>query len=495
MLQLRLNWDLDNTVPTVYKRFDMNPIGARRLNDVGNIRTLYLEGAFTPLAYNDINLIQKTYGIQDDDMFETCQTDLLETFNNLAQDDLCIIKMYTTNNNLDNYFNSLDRDLFINVSEPIQTLYNKAMAQTSLRECLLNDAFTKVKISKTKHMIVLISNYQDVNQATDIFLTLGLIPVIFTDYKDRFDENEIEYFKTLVNRSQVKRISNVKATETFNAVVNSTKYTDKLIEMRTQTAIKNVVQSRITRARNTIDQAERDANSYLRSYNDTLNRFYEAQRTLANLEANSESVTEEVKLALKLEGIENVRLSGDDTFVIGINVPLTYFDSDEVECTIRNIHQDWIKQFYSDLFIEQKYKLYIYTEFYFSYTQREYQRPSDLSLNVLKQQKALFNPHTFFFRCLGDYQPKLVDAQAKQDILLHNNIALASAKSINFRDGAVIGRFTTWLNEYVNNQNNYYGIDPGDIECLEDEDGIRHTIKEIYFNTTQEPTVLEPHDL
>ena len=46
-----------------------------------------------------------------------------------------------------------------------------------------------------KNIVVLVSNYSDDEQASDYFLTIGLIPILFPNLKEKFSEEEMEYFK------------------------------------------------------------------------------------------------------------------------------------------------------------------------------------------------------------------------------------------------------------------------------------------------------------
>ena len=495
MLQLRTNYEIDNTVSREYKVFNDNIYGKTWLQNIGRITKGMHDMALMPLAYNNISYRDITIGVDNAEEFEAYNPEINALFENLGQDTYGYVRVYTPE--VETIFNQIDSDIFINVPEAVQGLYDKAMTQASLRDVRTPEPITKVKIARTKHLVVLVSNYPNDPQMSDHFLTIGLIPVLFPDWKERFNEKEIEYFKALVNRSQVKRISNVKVTEVFNDIMNSQKYLDKLTEMRTQTAINNVVQSRIRQARATVSNAEASARNYLDNYNKTLNSYYEAQKTLNHLEECKEELKDEIKLAINLEGIVGIRSSGSQ-FVVCIDVPLQFFDTEEAECVIKNIQREWIKKMFTDLFIEQKYTMHIYTEFYFNFEQgANYYKPEQISYAELNKQNALFNPHTFFYSCLGNYLPKLIEAQAKQDFLMHNNIALASAKSINFRDGAVTNKWIEWFENNIVTpfQSNYYNVDCGNIKCLEDENGNRYSIKELYFTGPEEAPVIEPVDL
>ena len=101
----------------------------------------------------------------------------------------------------------------------------------------------------------------------------------------------------------------------------------------------------------------------------------------------------------------------------------------------------------------------------------------------------MFNPHIQYYSCLGDYLPQIIEAHAKKDLVLFNNLAIASTRSINFRDGAVMNR---WLDTLSNNHmENYNSIDLYDIKCLEDEDHNLHSIRELYMSEARE---VELHD-
>ena len=107
--------------------------------------------------------------------------------------------------------------MFVPVSDTIQSLYTKCLTQITARE---EDRYTdldNLKLcmykSKVGNHIVSIQNFSDYVQASDIFLTIGLLPIFFPDFKETLNEEELEYFKGLVTRSQIKRISNVTVTE------------------------------------------------------------------------------------------------------------------------------------------------------------------------------------------------------------------------------------------------------------------------------------------
>lgn len=489
MLQLRANdFEFDSLIPSEYKRFDYNILGTTGVPNVGYIRSKYVESALAPLMFNEIGIFQQTYGLDDTYTLQNAIESIEEVYTNLSQTRLGLLRIYT--NNVDETYNNLTNDLFTLPPTAVQELYNKCMDQVESRE-MVTDVKTKIKLMKGKHIVVLVTNYSDQNQASDYFLTLGLVPVLFPDWKERFNELELEYFKVLVNRSQVKRISNVKPVEAFDNLVASNKYNNLLTTMKLKAAIENIVANRISNARRVLQDSDARATSLLQQYQNVKAEYYKANDTLSNLEKNREDAIEELNAAINMEGVVNAQQYDASMLKITFCAPATFFNTDEAELVVNNMPDIWVKQLFNDVFVEQKYKLMLVSEFYFSFEEgRRFREPGAVDTNILTKYNAMYNPHTYFFSCLGDYKPQLVDAQAKQDLLIFNNLALASTKSINFRDGAVINRWRETLNSYSTN-GNYMTNTIMNLKCLVDEEGNRHSFNDIYFQPATELEVEE----
>lgn len=490
MLQLRTNnYEFDSLISNEYRRFDYSLRGATHVPGVGYIRSKHVECALAPLAFNEIGIYQQSYGLNDTYTIQNAIADIEEVYTHLSQTRLGILRIYT--DKVDETYDNLTSDLFTSPPTAVQELYNKCMDQVKLRENLEGDAKTKIKLMRGKHIVVLVTNYPDDNQASDYYLTLGLVPVLFQDWKDKFNELELDYFKVLVNRSQVKRISNVKPHEAFENIMFSNKYRNLLSSMRLRTTIENIVASRISNARRTVQDSDQRATMLLQQYQDIKAKYYEASITLSNLEKSREDVIEELNIAINMEGIVDAQQYDNATLKIILCAPATFFNTDEAELVVNNMRDNWVKRLFNDVFVEQKYKMMIVSEFYFSYTEgRRFQGPGEIDTALLTRYNAMYNPHTYFFRCLGDYNPQLIDAQAKQDLLMFNNLALASVKSINFRDGAVINRWKDALYSYSEN-NNYQSNMIMNMKCLIDEEGKSHSFNDIYFPPAVELEVEE----
>lgn len=511
------NYNFDAILDRAYQYFDERM--DNHVPSVPGVRryTMNVSSALMPLAFNEIGIYKKTYGLNYGDTDPEYQynyrdvrsdlyTSLHADYEACKPEQLGIIRVYT--NDVNRFITDIANEQLDYLSaapDAIQSLYNKCMTQVQLREGLTRELHTQVKLFKGKHMLLLVSDFSDVNQGSDIYLTIGLVPVLFKDWADKFNEEELNYFKELVRRSQVKRISNVKAEAVFLEAVSTKKYQDVFEEVKFKQTIERIVRGRIETARDTVGRAERQAADALQMYEQNRRAYYSASKILDNLEQTREDVTDEIKLALKSEGIVDVNTQGYSAFTIMMRTPVTFFDVDEVECYLHNIDSTtWLYQFFTDVFIDQKYKLYFVGQYKFDFDeQHSFNPPGAFSTGFMSQYNGLFNPHTWFFQCLGDYKPRLAEAFAKKDLLMYVNIALASSKSVNFKDGAVMNRWKEWLLYMANNyrgdweQGNY-----ADIKCLEDAEGNMFSLKEIYFEPVQvetaqetEAIAIEPHDI
>ena len=497
MLTLRRNYDFDNVLAREYKIFDSNFAGTNNVPGLRWIRYKNIESALAPLAFNEIGIYQKSYGVDCENYtIETLNEALVQDYENCSNNRVGIIRIYASKENFDTVYNSLETDLFVNPATPIPELYNKCMDQVTARESLNFFAKTQVKLMRGKNIVVLVSNYSDDEQASDYFLTIGLIPILFPNLKDKFNKEEMEYFKTLVNRSQVKRISNVKATDTFNAMCSSQKYEDLIMSVRLQSTITNVVQGRVRQAREKVSALSSEADSTLRHYDQVYRDYLQANKILENLEATTNEVEEEIKNAIKIENIVKVTCQGN-TLIEYIKAPVTFFEADECECVMKNYDEDTpIWKFLNETFIEQKYKLNVLNKFYFNYSQgAPFDKPGSMDSNDLTNYNCWYNPHTHFYNCLGDYEPKLRKLHNEKDLLMYNNVAIASTKSINFRDGAVTRRWLEDITRWINAGSNYtpYGTSLIDIKAFEDKQGNLHSFRELFIDTP-EPVELDVRD-
>ena len=434
---------------------------------------------------------------------EGIKDNLLYKFNNTKDEDVVIITGYIADDTLINKeyeYNFIDKDLWKeHKDDSIITLYNKCVEQTSLRESerQIKNIHQHIRVfqSRSKHIILLLTDYQDYDQESEKLLTLGLTPVLFEDLKERFEPLEINYFKVLVNRSQVKRISNTKATEAFCLLETVESYHDIERTIRYKTLFDNIANARIRIAERQVSDCKSNMENALRNYDSALKKLSEIEIVIEKYKEGTAEIVQELEAISKTKGVYDIQTYTNDTIKITFRVPLDYFDMDEAECAIRNISSSNVKRFLTEVFIEQKYKLYILTDAYYAFTVNENFRDfTAISESMCHEANALFNPHFQFYHCLGNYRPSLIKAMRDQDIIMFTNIGIAAARSINFKDGAVMRQFSSYLANAFSNGDDYIL----NIKCLE-KDGKLYTLKQWLYDNfdeeSEEIQTIEAEDL
>lgn len=378
------------------------------------------------------------------------------------------------------------------VSEEIQGLYYKCLAQVDARNGEEDHTHTStVVINKEYNCVVECVDYDDTDQASTIYLTIGLLPVFMENLRDKLGDDELDYFKRLVRRSQIKRINNSEIGSVFEALTNTSKYRNVLKEVRIKAAISALASARLNSARNTMYQAQDHAQNSLDSYARYKKQYYEAQDIVRTLEGNEEQFREEVSAAISLDAIKDVTVQESTIYTL-FETTLSYYDEEEASLVLDNKLESPAVRLFKQIFIEQKYKLHVVGQYSFSFgSNAMFRSPSSLNTSTMYEHDALFNPHIQYYSCLGDYQAELRAAQAKGDLLIYNNLCVSSLSSLNFRDGTVINRFLNDLddqmeNDYENGNEAIRTLCTG--KCLEDKQGNRISLREWYIVDRKERT-------
>lgn len=432
-----------------------------------------------PLCYNGYDYDHSTKCIDEDNINDTLEA--INNINFINNDEIAIIKLYTRD--VDRVFNSLSRDLYKDTPSVVCDLYDKCIQQAAARDDDANqDPHIKIKISKVGHTVIVVSDIFDYRQRSDYFLTLGLIPVLFKDVAEKLNEIELKYFEALVRRSQLKRISNTEVEALYDELLLLDKYHDQIKDIKFKNFMSTMLNVRIRGAEELKSSAERSAANCLRDYTQYKTTYYQALAELERLKGSEEETKENLLEAIAVEGIADYDVINDCTLEEIIVTPLIFYSEDDAEIVINNIREPFLKKLFTKLFINQEYKMYVNTKYTFSYdTRSNFSKPN--SNCYIEKYNALFNPHIYFYHCLGNYEPTLRDLFAKKDLLMFNNTAIASTKSINFADGAVMNKWKEFLlNEYTN-----YGLENStylNIKALEDKDGNRLSIRDIMEGET-----------
>lgn len=474
-----------------YIYIDCNKLNNYSIPHMGRVDYKCLEHAMLPFIMNNIEINQQTYTYNSDktpanELVQIC-TAINSTFEISNDDQLNIIRVFT--DQPAEVITRIDTDIYKDIPDEINSLYQHCWELHKERNNLDFDPYITVLVSRAKHIILMISNTDDPVQASEMFLTIGLIPRLYEDYLDKFCKSELDYFEKLVARSQVKRINNSEIAELFKTMCVSNKYKTSLKSRSIELLSEDIVTTKRMNIGYQVDDAKSNAEGYLHRYQEALNILYKLQKDMDMLNNHTDEYLETYKMALGMEEVYNAKVSSPYIY-LKIASTVKFFETDEVECVINNMdNNNAAKQIYKDLFIDQKYSLRVMSYFKYRFDGNNQQTDviaGTLYSNDLYENNCLYNPHHQYFNCLGDYKPKLIDAQAKQDILMFVNIAIASVKSLNFRDGAVIGRFTSNINDnfrsYIEGTSNDNVIKFMETKCLIDKNGEEFSLADIYIH-------------
>lgn len=477
-LNARFNRAFRDLLRPSYTNWNNNIIGHQNRINGNYVRRINVGQAMMPYAVNNIELDNSTHIISDNEGHTIADVAArIQEMMDIADRNECqhIFRILTTD--IDS---AVDAMTFLsNPIAGVQDIYGKCAEQVSAREGV-NGVRYVIKV-KGNHVVVF-SNYEDTAQASDIFLTIGILPVLFPAIKEKFSTEELEYCKELVHRSQLKRIVNITVSTFFNKLTNTRKYNDISSEFILTSTVSRIVESKVNNARQTVESSNRDMELYLEHYQSARTRYLKASKLLTDLEGSKQDLKDELRLALKLDTIKNVNVQGENLEMV-FATPVKFFDTDEAECAIRRLEDGFVKQFIKDVFIDCKYKLHVSAVFGYTLADStNWQGVRQINTEEQEMVGGLANPHIQYYSCVGDYRVDLVKAQCNKDLLTYNSVASASTASINFKDGTVMNRWFEKLQYIHDNWQRGYNesVLYKNLQCLETEDGSRYSMYDIY---------------
>lgn len=477
-LNARFNRAFRDLLRPSYTNWNNNIIGHQNRINGNYVRRINVGQAMMPYAVNNIELDNSTHIISDNEGHTIADVAArIQEMMDIADRNECqhIFRILTTD--IDS---AVDAMTFLsNPIAGVQDIYGKCAEQVSAREGV-NGVRYVIKV-KGNHVVVF-SNYEDTAQASDIFLTIGILPVLFPAIKEKFSTEELEYCKELVHRSQLKRIVNITVSTFFNKLTNTRKYNDISSEFILTSTVSRIVESKVNNARQTVESSNRDMELYLEHYQSARTRYLKASKLLTDLEGSRQDLKDELRLALKLDTIKNVNVQGENLEMV-FATPVKFFDTDEAECAIRRLEDGFVKQFIKDVFIDCKYKLHVSAVFGYTLADStNWQGVRQINTEEQEMVGGLANPHIQYYSCVGDYRVDLIKAQCNKDLLTYNSVASASTASINFKDGTVMNRWFEKLQYIHDNWQRGYNesVLYKNLQCLETEDGSRYSMYDIY---------------
>jgi hypothetical protein len=477
-LNARFNRAFRDLLRSTMSNWNYDVIGYQSRIHGNYVRRLNTDQAMMPYAVNNIEIVNTTHIISEYEGHTIADVALrIQEMMERSDEAEChhIFRVLTTDIDA-----AVDAMTFLEAPiTGVQEIYGKCAEQVSARQGVNNVRY----IAKVKgNHLVVFANYEDTAQASDIYLTIGILPVLFSDIKEKFEQAELEYCKELVHRSQLKRITNITVSTLFNRLANTRKYNDISSELLLTATVTKIVESKMSAARYTVDTAHNDMDRSLDLYQTARNKYLKATKLLTDLEGSKADLKEDMQLALKLDTIKNVNVN-HELLDIMFSAAVKFYDTDEAECAIKRLSDGFVKQFITDVFIENKYKLHVSAVFKYTLADDPgYQGLRQVSIDEQQYLGGLANPHIQFYSCVGDYRITLVKAQTDRDLLMFNSVASASTTSLNFKVGTVMNRWFEHLQYIHDNYQRSYDATVlyKDTQCLETPDGNRYSLYDIY---------------
>ena len=407
-----------------------------------------------PYLFNIDKYIQDTIILQEtlDSTFDMdIINQIIVAYTNIAvenQNHLIYLRMYANDYTcLDDYFANLDGWL-VHESDNIAALYGKTMLDTKDRNEVYNIPNMGARIiNSLEHNIVIeVVNYDDEEQASDYYLTLGIIPMLFENIKELLNEDEKNLLKEFIRRSQVKRIRNVECENLYYRVYTSNKYQDAMKDFRFKAQIEAILNSRRSRVRRRINEAMNAREDALQRYQNALRELETATNMETQLQ-NDDAIKEEISMVTRMQPVIDFDVQGDNIYIT-LRTNLEYYDPDLLDITLSRNQDRYdsaiTTQFFRDVFIDEKYKYYVMNRYPFNIADGNLSLPQSIVYTCYNRNlNALYNPHIEYYKCYGSNETQIIKAHRDKDLIGYVNALISSLKNVNFADSAV---FSRWYN-------------------------------------------------
>lgn len=363
---------------------------------------------------------------------------------------------------------------FINLPRRGDLSYVKKVCQDTNERNTTTDFKFSLAYDADNLIVYELITQQDLEQASDVFLTIGLLPIFFPTLKEKLDELELIYFKELVRRSQLKRINNADITAKFKDMIESKKYKESIEDVRLKRLLEHMVEFRKTTFETKLTELDYKIRDILYSYDRLLNEKEEVNKNLAYVNTYYEDAKESLTEVLNIKSVVHIEPKASSSMALVIKTPIEHYNPEEAEVILNGFYEQAelnsrLYELLRDIFVHQKYKLNVMFKFIMHATERDWQSHESLSLESYKEYEAFNNPHLQNYRCYGSYAVPLRQAHISMQHAIYATVATACLSNINFADAPVIRRF---INDLKNN-------DWQQIKAIEDKEGNTWSIKEL----------------
>lgn len=375
-----------------------------------------------------------------------------------------VINVYYVYRDINNVFDYLDTELGRYSSE------HPTGDMLSLSVGFKEDRYHRVRIYKTLGATYVFTNHR--MSAQFVRRLYAVVPVLFDDVFPADNELAVNVFRNIMGTCEGWL-------ETIKAWVDENLDEDKITADEIRRVFGEALRAQKSTVNNTITRLRRDLENALVTYTRTL-KDLEAQNTLYQNLYDSTAATEMMDEFLNFI-VEKEKESCKLTKVgnrlrLDIVAPLTNYSVAEANNIIRRqIDDPTLKQLMQDIFVEQKYTLYMSTSMYWD-IMACYQgnNPIQAERHGTYCTKGVPNPHHYYFSCYGDNTPATVKAMQNGQYIAAYLQLKASVGSFNWTDGPVAGSF---LSAIRNTEDHYWNA----ADAIKDNETDQlYSFKELY---------------
>lgn len=311
----------------------------------------------------------------------------------------------------------------------------------------------KIRVGKLENNIIVMSNRTiDRNRYNQIFLGLALIPMFYEQIREQLTIPELDLCKQMIRFTQLSRKPRQ---DLLTAVVNVEKqaYIQDIIYTLEKEQYFNMLKDTITAApRSRLEHAKAAFDNAKQTYVETLNTLQRAEREyFAATNEDTQEVEEGIKTFLKHPNL--IKIARDNGRLYAwFKTPLDIYDQDYVDCLLDKMpDNDHFKILWKELY-EKEQGYFISSSIYCLIIDNDYgsrvqvlrDRPYE---NDRQEYKMGFNPHHFFFNCLGQFEVTINETLKSNNYAVLGDLLATCTRSINLADSAVLSRFKSYLNE------------------------------------------------
>lgn len=304
------------------------------------------------------------------------------------------------------------------------------------------------------NMIIMSNRNLDRYRYAHNLLAFALLPMQYEAIKEQMTEKELTLCKQMIRYTQLSRKPKQ---DLLHAIIDveSQEYIQKIIKELEKEQYFILLKDSITEApRNRLASAERQFNDAKSTYQQALESLKRSQREYfaATMEENDD-IIDGIKTFLKNPNIIDIRRDNNRLYIT-VKTPLDIYDPDYVECILRNLNDnDNFKRLWKGLYEEDNGYFISSSVYCLNLIGDDYRNRITVMRDYpyqdeRREYKVGFNPHHYFFNCLGQFEVTINEAIKDNNFMILGDLLATSTRSINLADTAVLNRFKDFLNNY-----------------------------------------------